>query len=633
VISTGIDALRPGDGRRMRRLGATAPGPGAIGCLSAPRRCATLAAWLALAALLLARGGPVLAATDASELAAQRLIDRYIEAWADFYPSRAFAYGRLESAPFFEDYRAVRVSAWLALNRDAQAQSRAILETRGDLSPARRTDLRVLLAQTENELGNWREDEPLARQPQWYAEQMSQALTHLLVRDRLTEQARSDALLQRLLGVQRLCDQALAGLEGGNALRTRRAIGVLEGLRAFYAGNLRELIASWPPPAGERGFDAVIDDTLERIEALEARLRNDILPEAGLDASIGVGNYEAKLARRTHGAFRSITLLNAVAVEMRSVRSLMMQEAARWRDSLEDGPRKAALVDADEAALLGAAIEAMESARQGNSADFLASFTELTFAAERFVEENEIASIPKPTTLHIDLSPAHFSGAAVGGVYPSGPFAPDAATLFYVPSISDSAPEAAKEGFYRSFNTHFNTMILAHEMFPGHYLQYKVAVSEAPALRSLFPNGSYVEGWGSFVEELMLDAGWAGNAPLTRLAHLRKRLENATRAYVSVQVNTAGWGEDEVSRFAREEGLLAPQFATNLWHRVVNSPLQITDYFTGSRQFRRMFDAYRRGGWGDTAPDVRPWVDAVLRAGPLPMVLLEGELRRHPGER
>jgi len=168
-----------------------------------------------------------------------------------------------------------------------------------------------------------------------------------------------------------------------------------------------------------------------------------------------------------------------------------------------------------------------------------------------------------------------------------------------------------------------NTMIISHEMFPGHYLQYKVATQSAPALRALFANGAYVEGWGSFVEELMLDAGWADNAPLTRLAHLRKRLENATRAYVSVQVNSAGWGETQVLAFARDEGLLAPQFATNLWQRVVNSPLQITDYFTGYREFRRLYAAFRA-----RYPDAqtRLWVDQVLHAGPLPLALLEPAL-------
>lgn len=124
----------------------------------------------------------------------------------------------------------------------------------------------------------------------------------------------------------------------------------------------------------------------------------------------------------------------------------------------------------------------------------------------------------------------------------------------------------------------------------------------------------------------MLDAGWAGNAPLTRLAHLRKRLENATRAYVSVQVNMAGWEEEAVIKFAREEGLLAPQFATNLWQRVVNSPLQITDYFTGYRQFKILYGNYLAGAANRSS---KVWVDAVLRAGPLPpLALLDAELTR-----
>ncbi|EED31722.1 hypothetical protein NOR53_3571 [gamma proteobacterium NOR5-3] len=78
-------------------------------------------------------------------------------------------------------------------------------------------------------------------------------------------------------------------------------------------------------------------------------------------------------------------------------------------------------------------------------------------------------------------------------------------------------------------------------------------------------------------------------------------------------------------RFAREEGLLAPQFATNLWQRVVNSPLQITDYFTGYRAFGRLYREYLESA--DDEPTYL-WVDAVLRAGPLPMTLLEAELNR-----
>jgi uncharacterized protein (DUF885 family) len=568
-----------------------------------------------IAALALTLSPGPASADAADERAAQRLIDDYIAGWRAFWPTRAFAYGDADSAPRFESFDSARVSRWLKLNARTLSSAQA-LHDGGDLSPALRADLAVLMAQSLEAQARWAEDRPLQGQPQWYAEQVSQALTHLLVRDQLSAQARSDAAIARLQGVAALCRQARESLRGGQLQRTQRALRTLAGTRSFYRDALPGIVAGWP---AEAAVNAAALDAAEAIAALETHIEEHVLPGARAEVSIGSDVYRSKLMRRTAGLYDPERLLAAATREISTVQQLMVAESERWRAGLgDDAP------PAEGRALLEQAIAAMESDRQHNSDDFLDSFRTLTFAAERFVEANGIATVPKPTTLIVALSPAHFSGAAVGGVYPSGPFDPRADTLFYVPSIPDSAPAEAREGFYRSFNTHFNTMIMSHEMFPGHYLQYKVAVSEAPMVRALFPNGSYVEGWGSFAEELMLDAGWAGNAPLTRLAHLRKRLENATRAYVSVKVNTAGWGEAQVLDFARDEGMLAPQFAENLWQRVVNSPLQITDYMTGYLHFRRLYAEHReRAG----AADPKPWVDRVLRAGPLPMSLLTRELQ------
>lgn len=569
---------------------------------------------------------PVAAKANNFRVSLDRDFVAYIDAWRDFYPSQAFAYGDRSSAAAFENFSDHNVASWLALNvKSRQAMKAVLAHSNPGVSPAQLTDAKVLLAQAEDELATWREDAPLTHQPQWYAEQVSQALTHLLVRDQLSKQMRSDALMVRLQGVERLCRLGAVSLTSGNALRTRRALLILSNSSEFYESGLRKLLKDWPEATGEQAFGVQITRTLAAINKLILHLRQNILPVAQEQAAIGEAVYTAKLKRRTSGLYSPQRLLAAAGEELRAVRALMYQESVRWANSVDDRAEKFRLLELSDEERLTAALEAMESYRQNNSADFLVSFTELTLAAERFVEEQGIATIPKPTTLLIALSPAHFSGAAVGGVYPSGPFDASADTLFYIPSIPDDAPPAAKEGFYRSFNTHFNTMILSHEMFPGHYLQYKVGVSEAPALRSLFSNGSYVEGWGSFVEELMLDAGWANNAPLTRLAHLRKRLENATRAYVSVQVNMANWGEQDVLRFAQDEGLLAPQFATNLWQRVVNSPLQITDYFTGFKAFKDLYDEHRAA---PSETSLQTWVDAVLRAGPLPMALLESEIAR-----
>lgn len=588
------------------------------------KRARQLCQWFCLA--LLANVSGTFASANSSPPVIDDLVFSYIQSWKDFYPSQAFAYGDVESAAAFEDFSEERVGNWLALNAAVMgALDVALSGPTESVNALLQTDALVLRAQVEDELGNWEEDAPLTNQPQWYAEQVSQALTHLLVRDQLSAQSRSEALISRLAGVERLCRLGTLSLQSGNAMRTRRALNVLESSQQFYDDGLRELVADWPAVPAGPGFDDAIDAALAAIADLQSHLQDDVLPVTKIPTSIGIAAYTAKLQRRTSGLYTPESLVAAAGEELRSVRGLMYYEASRWAQAQIDRATQYRLLELTDDERLEASLAAMERDRQSNSSDFLASFTRLTFAAESFVAANRIATIPKPTTLLIALSPAHFSGAAVGGVYPSGPFDTQADTLFYIPSIADDAPQLAKDGFYRSFNTHFNTMILSHEMFPGHYLQYKVAVSEAPMLRSLFSNGSYVEGWGSFVEELMLDAGWADNAPLTRLAHLRKRLENATRAYVSVQVNTAGWGEEQVLRFARDEGLLAPQFATNLWQRVVNSPLQLTDYFTGFWAFKRLYGEYL--ATADEEP-TRVWVDAVLRAGPLPMTLLGPEINR-----
>ena len=556
--------------------------------------------------------GPATAEGDA-DTEAEALVSDYLSAWTAFYPSRAFAYGDRNRAAAFEDFGGRRVEDWLALNAQTASAVRALL-SREDLGLQKRTDLRVLLGQAVDEQAGWAEDQPLQRQPQWYAGQVSQALTHLLVRDQLSTTARWDALAIRLQGVARLCHLGADSIVNGNLARTQRALRTLAGTRAFYADGLPDLIDTWPgasDDASRSAIDVALRDAVSAIEALEAHLEA-LLPSLDEPVAIGVERYTAKLSRSS-GHLTPARLREEAREEMRQVRALMVEEARRWQRSL--GPGSSIDPDLDDEALLAAALDAMEADREDNQAAFLDQFVALTNASERFVMDNRIATVPQPTTLYIALSPAHFSGAAVGGVYPSGPFDPQADTLFYIPSVPDDAPVDAREGFYRSFNDHFNAMIISHEMFPGHYLQYKVAVSEAPPVRSLFSSGVYTEGWGSFVEELLLDAGWADNAPLTRLAHLRKRLENATRATVSVEVHTAGWDREQVLAFARDEGLLAPQFAENLWQRVVNSPLQITTYYVGWALFQDLYAAR-----GD-----RPlieWVDAVLRAGPVPMDLL-----------
>ena len=554
-------------------------------------------------ALCLAAG----TAQAGTELDAQ--VDDYIGKWAEFCPSKALSNGLKEAAWEFEDFSGNRVREWIAYNRGALE----ILESLSGLSANQQVDARVLRRQAKRELERWAHDEALVNQPAWYAEVVSQALTYILVREQFTPEEKFDAVLKRLPGVQSLCALGIVNLQNGSPERTRRAVEVLERTGTFYRDSLPGLMHDWSGGKQQEQVTQVINDTVNSVDALARHIRENVLPDVSIPDRLDDQDYARKLRIYTDSELTPDQLKDSAAAEIEEVRRLMVIEAkAWWKEQGSSAP-----MPADENELLEAVMAKMEEARSDNRSDFLDFFRELTDRAEKFLLENDFATVPLPRTIYVGLSPDHFSGAAYGGVYSTGPFNPGADTLFYLPSIPDDSSPEQKEGFYRSFNDHFNTMIIAHEIYPGHYLQYKVAAATAPALRTLFGNGVYIEGWGTFSEELMLDAGWDDHNRLTRLAHLRKRLENATRAYVSVMVHVEDWDKDQVMDFAITRGLLPPQFAVNLWVRVMNNPLQIPSYFLGFHGFRELWqqENERLGENFNT----REFVDKVLRAGPIPI--------------
>ena len=540
----------------------------------------------------------------------QKLNDTYVDRWIEFYPSEAFTNGHSEAAWRFENFSEERVASWLEYN---QHISKLLSTTDAKLSVDQNIDARVLLRQSLMELERWQHDKVLVNQAIYYAEVISQALTYVLVRDQFTPEEKMTILMARLRGVQSLSKLGLASLKNGSQQRTQRAVKILTQTLEFYQNNLPGITKQWAGDKENEKLDRHIQETEIALNELIKHIEEQVLPVASIPDKFENADYARKLKIFVDSDLTPQQLKHSALLDIDKTRKMMSALADTWWQ--ETYPQTQ--IPAHENALLQKTMIAMENAREDNREDFLDFFSKLTKKAEAFVIKKKLATVPLPRTLKVALSPDHFSGAAYGGVYPTGPFNPDADTLFYLPSIPDTSPNEQKTGFYRSFNTHFNTMIIAHEMLPGHYLQYKVGVSTAPAARSLFANGVYVEGWGTFSEELMLNTGWGGGDKLTRLAHLRKRLENATRAYLSVMVHDEGWGKQEVIDFATSRGLLAPQFAINLWNRVMNSPLQIPSYFLGFHAFKELWQQ-ENTRLGDKF-NTRDFVDGVLQAGPIPI--------------
>jgi uncharacterized protein (DUF885 family) len=568
---------------------------------------AVLRSWIIILAVI-----PVLFQCGHKDVPAGKLIEDYIKEWRQFYPSRALAAGDKEAASRFENLSVHQVQKWLQFNVSI-LEKLSRMEPFKSLPPDDRIDLRLLTGQILTEIENWEKDRLHENSPSLYGELISQALTHILARDILSPGETVRAIINRLQGIDTLCDAAVRNLKNGSLQQTQRSITGLERTAQFYRENLPEIAKKWLEPGEVKDFEQKARETAGKIRQLANHIKEKVVPHMTIPGTLGKENYSRKLKIYTNSSLTPEELEEISFKEIEQVRQMMAELGSEYWE--EQNPGKE--IPADFRVLMADVVEAMESHRQDNQQDFLNHFKDLIDRSEKFIIEKNIASLPGKRTLFTDLSPAHFAGAAVGGVYAAGPFDPGAVTLFYLPTVPDSAPEKVKEGFYRSFNNHFNTMIITHEIFPGHYLQLKMASTNPHLVRSLFADDLFVEGWATLCEQITLDAGWDGDNKLTRLAHLRKRLENAVRAYTSVQVHCNGWNREQLVKFAVEKGLLAPQFAINLWDRVMNSPLQLTSYFLGFRAFSGLLEKEQKR-LGDRFR-LQDFTDKILRTGAVPL--------------
>jgi hypothetical protein len=556
----------------------------------------------------------LLALLAAAPVCAATFQDTYLERYFDMYPGRATAAGRHDLDRRLEDFSPDRRRAWLTYNRGAVDGFRRLLAA-SSTSYDDRLDAELLLRQAELEVFEYGTQARPERDPLFWTGIVGDSTVFLLVREDLPMPERLSRAAARASQLPRLAAQAREALSKDPARVApeicRIAAPILRSSATFYRDGFSRAAegqgAGLRKEVREAGVEAAaaLDDLAAFLDSpggLQSRAKG--YPRLGADYAARfrlVTGVDEPIDRVLAGAVAALTASRA--------------EAAAYGRSVWSEVMPGLEPPADDRELLRRLFERVSADRASNMDEFVADFRKLVTDAFEFVRRKGIMTLPDPPSLHTDRSPAFFLGQAVGGVYPPGPYAPEEQTLFYLPTIPDSAPPEAKAAFFRDFNHHFNVMITPHEMVPGHYVQLKWAARHPRKVRVLFPDGVYVEGWGTFSERLLLDQGWGG--PLERLAHLKKQLENIARTVVDIRVHTQDMSRAQVLRFVKDEAVQDEQFAANMWQRAITSSPQLTFYYLGDREVQGLYDEVREAK--GPAFDLKTFLDGMMELGPVPV--------------
>lgn len=536
----------------------------------------------------------------------QPLEEQYLDAWKNFYPGKAVRAG-MQSAIFsYEDRSMQAIQQWIGFNQRVLEQV-SDAATEASINPI---DRRLLRVQAQSEVDRWQVLKVHENDLGLYLSLLSNTLDPVLEHTFLTQAEQGELVCKRLTSMLQLADAARQHLRQVTQQDLDHSKTVFKELLE----TLEQLPEHLPSHTCD-GFDLRLRSVRTVIEDLSAHLENTLSKSISDRSSIlGRAEYARRLALYTDSELTPERLAEMALDEIQLVRQLMDEAASRyWQKAYGGSP----LPDTFEERL-NQALADMEHEVPLNSQDYEQFWQELADRAMQFVKEKGLGTLPENQTLSIRLAPESAGPAArIGWVGAPPPFDPNPWTTLYLPAIPDTLPAQEQQDFWSSFNKPFNRIIVIHELFPGHYMQLKISRDTPHPHRLLFPYGPYVEGWATFCERVALDEGWDAGNDMTLLAHLRKRIENANRAYTSVMVHTQGWTQEQVLQFSTATSLVAPQFAKSLWYRLMRAPMQLTSYFWGGAQFAQLL-ASEQERLGDRF-DLTLFMDTIMRAGPIPI--------------
>lgn len=539
----------------------------------------------------------------------QDLGENYILEWKKFYPTKALNAGMRPSVFSYEERSWEMIKSWSDFNEEILNK---LTTTNAAID---HVDGRLLRVQAQSEVDKWKTLTEHTTSLRLYSRLISKAIPTIYKADYLLSSEKSLVLCERLQAIASLTEAAQNNLKQVSEKDLEKGLEDLKETRRYLQTDVETELQSNGVLKTCDSFNLHLSKAIQGVAALIGFAEFTLLKNTRETLSIlGTKEYDRRLALYTDSDLTSTKLAEMALEEIQIVKTLMTDVSRKYlRKTYPDRT-----VPKSNLEIINLALSDMEKDAPVNASDYLQFWQQLANSAIEFIQEKDIATLPKNNTLQIQTAPESAGAAARIGWVASAPlFDPNPMTTLNLPSIPETLPKQEQIDFWASFNKPFNRMIVIHELYPGHYMQLKISRETPHPIRMLFPYGIYIEGWATFTEKVVLDAGWESGNHLTLLAHLRKRLENANRAYTSVQVHCNGWNKEQVLKFSTETSLLAPQFAKSLWGRITNSPMQLTSYFLGGAQFTELL-ATEKNRLGNQFK-LKLFMDTVMKAGPIPI--------------
>jgi uncharacterized protein (DUF885 family) len=332
---------------------------------------------------------------------------------------------------------------------------------------------------------------------------------------------------------------------------------------------------------------AATSEFISYLTDLEAKLV--ATPGSARNFRIGRQLYEQKFAYDIQSGFSVDELHKRAIAEKASLHDAMEKRARTlWPKYMGN-----AEMPADRLAMIRAVIDEL-SKRHTKRNEFVQTVRKQIPVLEAFVREKDLLDQDRKRPLVVREMPLYMRGDGAGAsVSASGPYDLKANTYYNVTPLDDM-PEAEAASELREYNDWTLQILNIHEAIPGHYTQHVHATKSKSIVKTIFGNGSMIEGWAVFGEKLMLDAGYGNNSDEMWLMWMKWNLRSVVNTILDIEIQTMDMTKEAAIAMMMREAFQEEAEATNKWRRATLTQVQLTSYFNGYAEITALRDEMRQ---------------------------------------
>ncbi|MEL6545898.1 MAG: DUF885 domain-containing protein, partial [Myxococcota bacterium] len=195
------------------------------------------------------------------------------------------------------------------------------------------------------------------------------------------------------------------------------------------------------------------------------------------------------------------------------------------------------------------------------------------------------------------------------------------------------APDGSRPGYYYAnlydmaqMPSYQMEALAYHEGIPGHHMQIAIAqeLEDVPTFRRYGRYTAYIEGWGLYSELVPKELGFYSD-PYSDFGRLAMELWRACRLVVDTGLHHKKWSREKAISYLSENTPNPQGDVVKAIERYIVMPSQATAYKIGMLKILELRENAKQV-MGESF-DIRAFHDVVLRSGPVPLSILEENVK------